>query len=97
MKDRKYYTVKILRPSGDWDIRKVPSFFDVSEVVNHCPHSEVAVFVPKRHRVYVGGQGYVAGPVDALWNPNMCEYVAAYPDITKVDIGQIFHATCLTA
>lgn len=51
MTEPKYYQVKILRPSGLWDIRKVPTFFTVADVATKCPHSLLAMTIGGKSQV----------------------------------------------
>lgn len=63
----RYEEYVILRPSGEVEKARVPSFFDVFDVSKRLAHSVVFLKVPKGHGIFVRNRdGAIQGPTYVL-------------------------------
>jgi len=74
---RKYDRMLLLRPDGEWEELRVPRMFNVRDVQEHAPHSDVWLYVPRGDRVIVcrqTGYHYQDGPCYVMWDPDEKEF-----------------------
>lgn len=87
-REQRYETVKILRPSGEWETWKVPRFFSCADVAKHAHHSVVALWLRPGRCVFLEcdgkSGGKAEGPCWVVWNPTQESFTGAFGDIEKV-------------
>lgn len=80
---RKYDTIKLLNPAGEWETWKVPRFFNFHDIAERRVHSTLAMYVPRRYRAYGDGET-IEGPCWTVWNRAKQEFSGSYEDIERV-------------
>jgi len=92
MKTGKHSTYKVLRANGKWERFRVPIAFEVSVVASHYPNSLIVLSVPKGYTVHVAGQfdKFMSGPVDAVWDDDVDDYVVVYPAVEDIPQRELY-------